>query len=132
MKFFQDLPFVVFVGNPDLCINNECRASKSLEGNKSIRNIIIYTLLGVILTSAVVTCGVILALRIQGDNSYGRNNFDEVEMEWPFILFQKFNFNINDIVSKLSDSNIVIKGCSDVVYRVETLTLLQVNVVKGI
>ncbi|XP_058786828.1 LRR receptor-like serine/threonine-protein kinase RGI1 [Vicia villosa] len=129
-KFFEDLPSSAFAGNPDLCINSKCRATGSLEGNKSIRNIIIYTFLGVILTSAIVTCGVILALRIQGDSFYGRNNFDEVEMEWSFTPFQKINFNINDVVSKLSDSNIVGKGCSGVVYRVETSTKQIIAVKK--
>ncbi|XP_058724068.1 LRR receptor-like serine/threonine-protein kinase RGI2 [Vicia villosa] len=43
-------------------------------------------------------------------------------MEWSFTPFQKLNFNINNVVSKLSDSNIVGKGCSSVIYCVETPT----------
>jgi Leucine-rich repeat (LRR) protein len=128
-KFFQELPSAAFAGNPDLCIN-KCHVSGNLRGNKSLRNIIIYTFLGVILTSAIVTCGVILALRIQGDSFYGNNSFEEVEMEWSFTPFQKFNFNINDILTKLSDSNIVGKGGSGVVYRVETPTRQVIAVKK--
>ena len=66
-----------------------------------------------------VTFGVILTLRIQGGN-FGRNFDEGCEMEWAFTPFQKLNFSINDILTKLSESNIVGKGCSGIVYRVET------------
>ncbi|KAL5128419.1 LRR receptor-like serine/threonine-protein kinase RCH1 [Glycine soja] len=121
-KFFRDLPPAAFVGNPDLCIT-KCPVSGHHRGIKSIRNIIIYTFLGVIFTSGFVTFGVMLALKIQGGT-----NFDS-EMQWAFTPFQKLNFSINDIIHKLSDSNIVGKGCSGVVYRVET-PMNQVVAVK--
>ena len=63
--------------------------------------------------------GVILALRIQGA-TFGTNFEEGSELEWAFTPFQKLNFSINDIVTKLTDSNIVGKGCSGIVYRVET------------
>ncbi|KAL1309756.1 hypothetical protein AAHE18_17G201000 [Arachis hypogaea] len=117
-KFFRDLPPAAFAGNPELCLN-KCRPEGDRQEAKSVRNILIYTFLGVILTSIVVTLGVILALRIQGA-TFGTKFEEGGELEWAFTPFQKLNFSINDIVTKLTDSNIVGKGCSGIVYRVET------------
>ncbi|XP_054798733.1 LRR receptor-like serine/threonine-protein kinase RGI2 isoform X3 [Prosopis cineraria] len=126
-KFFHDLPAAAFVGNPELCINN-CEMNRNHQSIKSVRNVIIYTFLGVILTAMFVTFGVIFALRIHGA-TFERRFDEESEMEWTFTPFQKLNFSINDIVTKLSDSNVVGKGCSGIVYRVET-PMKQIIAVK--
>ncbi|KAI9096740.1 hypothetical protein K1719_025919 [Acacia pycnantha] len=127
-KFFHDLPAAVFAGNPELCISR-CDTNRNHQGIKSVRNVIIYTFLGVILTAMFVTFGVIFALRIHGA-TFERKFDEESEMEWTFTPFQKLNFSINDIITKLSDSNVVGKGCSGIVYRVETPTKQIIAVKK--
>lgn len=115
-KFFQELPLTVFVGNPDLCINpSECRASHRSKSTNSLATLVALSIAATVIT---MTIGVISLIRVQG-TELGRND-EEQGLEWEIIPFQKINFSINDIVTKLSDSNIVGKGCSGVVYRVET------------
>uniref|UniRef100_A0A5B7AEN5 Putative LRR receptor-like serine/threonine-protein kinase RCH1 n=1 Tax=Davidia involucrata TaxID=16924 RepID=A0A5B7AEN5_DAVIN len=120
-KFFQDLPPSVFLGNQELCINRtECHSSGNLplHGKTSIRNLTVVVVLSIIVTTTIVTVGIILFIRVR-EAALGRND-EEDGLQWDITPFQKLNFSVNDIVTKLSDSNIVGKGCSGVVYRVET------------
>ncbi|XP_057503635.1 LRR receptor-like serine/threonine-protein kinase RGI2 isoform X1 [Actinidia eriantha] len=127
-KFFHDLPDTVFVGNPDLCINkSECKLSTSLHNRRSSRNLVIRVVLGITATMIIVTIGVISLIKAQGSNF--RRDDEEQCLEWEITPFQKISFSVNDIVTKLLDSNIVGKGASGVVYRVET-PLRQVIAVK--
>ncbi|KAJ7965413.1 receptor-like protein kinase 2 [Quillaja saponaria] len=127
-KFFQDLPVTAFLGNPELCINkNDCNISANLHGIKYKRSII-YALVGIALTVVLVTFATILVIRVHGA-TFGRNYDQEKDLEWAFTPFQKLNFSISDIITRLSDSNIVGKGCSGIVYRVET-PMRQVIAVK--
>ncbi|KAL6318474.1 hypothetical protein AAG906_041245 [Vitis piasezkii] len=128
-KFFQDLPATVFSGNQKLCVNkNGCHSSGSLDGRISNRNLIICVVLGVTLTIMIMCAVVIFLLRTHGAE-FGSSSNEENSLEWDFTPFQKLNFSVNDIVNKLSDSNVVGKGCSGMVYRVET-PMKQVIAVK--
>lgn len=127
-KLFQDLPAAVFYGNRELCIDrNKCQESGFLHDNTSTRNLIFCVVLGIILTVLIMTVGVISIFRSR-TAAFGRNN-EEDGLDWYFIPFQKLSFSVNDIVTRLSDSSIVGKGSSGVVYRVET-PMKQVIAVK--
>lgn len=87
---------------------------------KSTRNLVIYALLSITVTVVIVIFGLFLFIRVRGA-AFGKNiDEEEKDLEWDFTPFQKLNFSINDVVPRLSDSNIVGKGCSGIVYRVET------------
>jgi hypothetical protein len=125
-KFFHDLPASVYAGNQELCINrNKCHMDGSHHG-KNTKNLVACTLLSVTVTLLIVLLGGLLFIRTRGA-SFGRK--DEDILEWDFTPFQKLNFSVNDILTKLSDSNIVGKGVSGIVYRVET-PMKQVIAVK--
>ncbi|KAM3759416.1 hypothetical protein ACB098_01G118200 [Castanea mollissima] len=110
----------VFNGNPELCINrNECHMNGKLHGVNSARNLIIYALLSISVTVFMVIFGLFLFIRVRGA-TFEKNDEEEHNLEWNFTPFQKLNFSISDIVTSLSESNIVGKGCSGIVYRVET------------
>ena len=92
-----------FAGNPKLCIS-KCDMNQNHQGIKSVRNVIIYTFLGVIITAMFVTFGVLFALRIHG-STFERQFDEESEMEWTFTPFQKLNFSIHDILIVDCESN---------------------------
>ncbi|KAK6938296.1 Leucine-rich repeat [Dillenia turbinata] len=126
-KLFQNLPPKALSGNQDLCIEGKkCQTKKNLHGENLARNFTFCILLSLAITIITIV-GVILLLRTHGDAL--RKHNEEDGLEWDFTPFQKLNFSINEIVPKLSDSNIVGKGCSGVVYRVET-PMRQVIAVK--
>ncbi|KAJ6685262.1 LEUCINE-RICH REPEAT RECEPTOR-LIKE PROTEIN KINASE FAMILY PROTEIN-RELATED [Salix purpurea] len=127
-KLFHDLPASAYAGNQELCINrNKCHMDGSGHGSNSTRNLVVCTLLSVTVTLLIVLLGGLLFIRIRGAAS-GRKD-EEDNLEWDITPFQKLNFSVNDIVTKLSDSNVVGKGVSGMVYRVET-PLKQVIAVK--
>lgn len=129
-KFFQDLPATAFSGNQGLCTKrNECHISGNLNGMKSTKNLVIYSLLSITVAVVIVFFGAILFIRVHG-TAFGKNDEEDHELEWDLTPFQKLNFTINDIVTRLSDSNIVGKGCSGIVYRVETPTKQVIAVKK--
>jgi hypothetical protein len=127
-KLFHDLPASAYAGNQELCINrNKCHMNGSDHGKNSTRNLVVCTLLSVTVTLLIVFLGGLLFTRIRGA-AFGRKD-EEDNLEWDITPFQKLNFSVNDIVTKLSDSNIVGKGVSGMVYRVET-PMKQVIAVK--
>ncbi|KAG4210767.1 hypothetical protein ERO13_A02G066002v2 [Gossypium hirsutum] len=124
-KLFHNLPSTAFSGNQELCINQtECGWSGSPHSKTSTRNLIMRTLFSVTVTILVVIVAVYLFIRVHGAKHEG--DF----LDWHFTPFQKLNFSVNDILTSLSDSNIIGKGCSGVVYRVETTTKQVVAVKK--
>lgn len=118
-KLFQDLPPTAYAGNPELCVyKDNCHRRRSIHAAKSTRNFVICLLLSIIMTIAIITVGTILFIKIYG-SAFGGND-DENVLQWTFTPFRKLNFSLNDILTQLSDSNIIGKGCSGMVYRVET------------
>nr|AMM42803.1 LRR-RLK [Vernicia fordii] len=127
-KFFHDLNATAYAGNPELCINrNKCPLSGNSHVKNSTRNLVMCALLSLTVTLLVVLVGVLLFIRIRRA-AFERKDEENI-LEWEFTPFQKLNFSVSDIVTRLSDSNIIGKGCSGMVYRVET-PLKQVIAVK--
>ncbi|KAH0976735.1 hypothetical protein GBA52_026454 [Prunus armeniaca] len=129
-NFFKDIPSTAYEGNPKLCINrNECHLNGNLHDKKSIRYLIVCVLLSVTATILLMLAGMVLFVRVAGI-TFGMDSKEESHLIWDFTPFQKLNFSVNDIVTRLSDSNIVGKGCSGMVYRVETPTKQVIAVKK--
>ncbi|CAI9115672.1 OLC1v1016645C6 [Oldenlandia corymbosa var. corymbosa] len=127
-KLFHDIPIASFVGNQQLCINRaQCHFSEH-DKSKTIRNLIIFVVISVLVTVGVFTFGVIFYIKAREDKL--NRNDEENSLQWSFTPFQKLDFSVNDILPKLSESNIVGKGGSGVVYRVETPAHQQVIAVK--
>ncbi|PRQ24825.1 putative protein kinase RLK-Pelle-LRR-XI-1 family [Rosa chinensis] len=130
-NFFKDLPPTAFAGNHKLCINgNKCQPNRNLHDKKSIRYLIICILLSVTATIFLMLAGIALFVRVWGITFGMTNGKEENDLVWEFTPFQKLDFAVNDIVTKLSDSNIVGKGGSGMVYRVETPTRQVIAVKK--
>ncbi|XP_048431889.1 LRR receptor-like serine/threonine-protein kinase RGI2 isoform X2 [Pyrus x bretschneideri] len=129
-NFFKDIPPTAFAGNPKLCINrNQCHLNDNLHDKKSIRYLLVCALLSVTATIMVMLAGIFLFVRICGI-TFGMHSEQENDLVWAFTPFQKLNFSVNDIVTGLSESNVVGKGCSGMVYRVETPTKQVIAVKK--
>ncbi|KAL5776707.1 hypothetical protein ACOSP7_009633 [Xanthoceras sorbifolium] len=129
-KLFHDLPSSAFAGNQELCINrSQCNIGDSLHGRRSTKNLVLCAFLSVTATMLILLFGVLLIIRARG-TTYRGNDEEEKDLEWDFTPFQKLNFSVNDIVTKLLDSNIIGKGCSGMVYRVETPTKQIIAVKK--
>ncbi|XP_047341748.1 LRR receptor-like serine/threonine-protein kinase RGI2 [Impatiens glandulifera] len=114
-KFFQDLPSTAFIGNEKLCINRTQCHGKT-HSKKFIRKLAIFVILGTSAAIVTVTLGILLFLRACRRSDEERY----INLQWEIIPFQKLNFSVDDIVTRLSESNIIGKGYSGVVYRVET------------
>ncbi|KAK6118814.1 hypothetical protein DH2020_047449 [Rehmannia glutinosa] len=122
-KFFQELPNGTFIGNEELCFSmNKCNTKKDIHRNLTILIVLIF-----IIALITVSAGTIFYNRAK--YTIFKKNDEENGHQWTFIPFQKLNFSVDDVVSKLSDSNIVGRGCSGIVYRVEIPTM-QVIAVK--
>ncbi|XP_016435749.2 uncharacterized protein LOC107761968 [Nicotiana tabacum] len=118
-KFFHDLPTSVFIGNQELCTNRDaCHLSGNHHGLKSIRRITIAIVLSIFMAMLILTACIAIFIRTQGEIC--QKDDEENGLEWEFIPFRKLSFSVNDVVPRLSESNIVGKGCSSFVYRVET------------
>lgn len=127
-KFFQNLPHDSFVGNPELCfVKNKCYPSKDIHRRKYVRNLTMLSVFIFIIVLIVVTSGAMYYNRTLGVTF--KENDEEKGLQWEFTPFQKLNFSVEDVVTKLTDSNIVGRGCSGTVYRVET-PMRQVVAVK--
>ncbi|KAL6209292.1 hypothetical protein ACLB2K_020234 [Fragaria x ananassa] len=130
-NFFKELPPSAFAGNHKLCINgNECQLNRNVHEKNSIIYLIICILLSVTATIFVMLAGIALFVRVWGISFGMTNSKEEEDLVWDYTPFQKLDFSVNDIVTKLSDSNIVGKGGSGVVYRVETPTRHVIAVKK--
>ncbi|KAJ8541534.1 hypothetical protein K7X08_002350 [Anisodus acutangulus] len=120
-KFFQGLPSSVFLGNQELCTNTTaCHLGGNHDhhGLKSIRKITIAIVLSIFMAMLVLTASIAIFIRAQGEIC--QKDDEENGLEWEFTPFRKLSFSVNDVVPRLSESNIVGKGCSSFVYRVET------------
>ncbi|KAH7568022.1 hypothetical protein JRO89_XS07G0215600 [Xanthoceras sorbifolium] len=106
-KLFHDLPSSAFAGNQELCINrSQCNIGDSLHGRRSTKNLVLCAFLSVTATMLILLFGVLLIIRARG-TTYRGNDEEEKDLEWDFTPFQKLNFSVNDIVTKLLDSNII-------------------------
>ncbi|XP_010519387.1 PREDICTED: LRR receptor-like serine/threonine-protein kinase RCH1 isoform X2 [Tarenaya hassleriana] len=124
-NFFHHLPDDAFLGNSHLCSSENTKRCPSNRTKRNTRNIIVYSLLSAALAITVTAVSLYWLFRLQG-SAFGNSNGEE----WELTPFQKLGFSINDIVTGLSDSNIVGKGGSCVVYRIETSSRQVIAVKK--
>ncbi|KAL8524585.1 hypothetical protein ACS0TY_014258 [Phlomoides rotata] len=120
-KFFQDLPSDSFAGNQALCFTkNKSHSNNDIHRRKYVRHMTVLLVLIFIVTLIMLTAGAMYYKRKQ-DTEFEKID-EEKGLQWKFTPYQKFNFSVEDVVAKLCDSNIVGRGCSGTVYRVETPT----------
>lgn len=132
-SFFRELPDSVLFGNQELCISGKtCHLNKDLHGRKSLstKDIGLCIVLSTIATTIILILGLALTIRTRRVEFQSKNDEEENGLEWDLIPFQKLTFSLNEITSRLIDSNIIGQGCSGVVYRVETPTKQVIAVKK--
>ncbi|XP_015074397.1 receptor-like protein kinase 2 [Solanum pennellii] len=118
-KFFQGLPPSAFIGNQELCTDRAaCHLSGDHHGLKFIKKITIAIVLSIFMATLIVTASIAIFIRTQGEIC--QKDDEENGLQWEFTPFRKLSFSVTDVVPRLSESNIVGKGCSSFVYRVET------------
>lgn len=128
-KFFQNLPYDSFAGNRKLCfVKNKCYPNKDTHRRKYVRNLTILSVFIFIIVLIMVTSGAMYYTRTTRGVATKEND-EEKGLHWEFTPFQKLNFSVEDVVTKLTDQNIVGRGCSGIVYRVE-VPMRQVIAVK--
>ncbi|KAG6432549.1 hypothetical protein SASPL_104129 [Salvia splendens] len=115
-KFFQNLPYDSFAGNNNLCfVKNNCFPSKDSHRKRYVRNL-------TILSVSIFIIALIMATMYYYNRTRAYGDDEEKGLQWEFTPFQKVSFSVAEVVTQLSDANIVGKGCSGIVYRVETHT----------
>ncbi|KAL0352485.1 UNVERIFIED_CONTAM: putative LRR receptor-like serine/threonine-protein kinase [Sesamum calycinum] len=125
--FFRTLTIKSFLENPDLCESLDgYTCSSHLMRRNGLKSAKTLALLGVILTSvvmAVVAVWILVARShkyvVEKSCMSSSSTEEDFSYPWTFIPFQKLNFTIENILNCLRDENVIGKGCSGVVYRVE-------------
>ncbi|XP_020554537.1 probable LRR receptor-like serine/threonine-protein kinase At1g34110 isoform X2 [Sesamum indicum] len=125
--FFRTLTIKSFLENPDLCESLDgYTCSSHLMRRNGLKSAKTLALLGVILTSvvmAVVAVWILVARNhkyvVEKSCMSSSSTEEDFSYPWTFIPFQKLNFTIENILNCLRDENVIGKGCSGVVYRVE-------------
>ncbi|KAF6157427.1 hypothetical protein GIB67_004365 [Kingdonia uniflora] len=139
--FFTKLPVSDLTGNPSLCFyGNHCSGDGrggSGRHSKAARVVMI-----VLVCFASVLLLVALYIMVQGKElprGFGRTKeFDldggdddvEVGPPWEVMLYQKLDLSIVDVAKSLTTGNILGKGRSGVVYRVNILSGVTIAVKK--
>jgi hypothetical protein len=129
-KLFHLLAATDLVGNQGLCPNghDSCfvenvAMTKMLNRSNSKRSEMIKVAIGLLsfLSVAMTIFGVVMVFRarriVRDDNDSEMGGGDS--WPWQFTPFQKVNFCVEQILKCLVESNVIGKGCSGIVYRVE-------------
>ncbi|CAL9130497.1 unnamed protein product, partial [Musa acuminata var. zebrina] len=133
-KLFRQLSASDLAGNQGLCTHGGDVCFVTLDANgrpimmveaesRRVHKLKLAIALLITATVAMVLgmIGVIRARRMGGKG--GEDDGSEMggEMSWPwqFTPFQKLSFSVDQVVRSLVDANVIGKGCSGVVYRVQ-------------
>ncbi|XP_039141371.1 LOW QUALITY PROTEIN: receptor-like protein kinase 2 [Dioscorea cayenensis subsp. rotundata] len=135
-KLFRQLSASDLAGNQGLCTHGGDVCFVNLDGDgkpvissdvetRRLHRIKLAISLLITVTVALVLgmLGIVRARRMGRRNGGDEDDAEMVgELSWPwqFTPFQKLNFSVEQIVRSLVDANVIGKGCSGVVYRVNT------------
>ncbi|CAL9062680.1 unnamed protein product [Musa banksii] len=125
--FFRQLPAASFAGNQQLCANrSDCLLQLKTRSNPSRRAILSC---GIALTVglAIMIVWLLMWTRKLAER---RKKEGHGDWQWDFTVFQKVSFSVDDVVQGLSETNVIGRGSSGVVYRVETGAGLTIAVKK--
>ncbi|KAG6509995.1 hypothetical protein ZIOFF_028003 [Zingiber officinale] len=133
-KLFRQLSASDLAGNQGLCTHggDVCFVTLDANGRPIIKaeaesrrmhqlKLAIALLVTATVAMVVGMIGVIRAKRIGGGKGDDDDSEMGGEMSWPwqFTPFQKLNFSVEQVVRSLVDANVIGKGYSGVVYRVQ-------------
>lgn len=122
--FFRELPPSVLDGNAGLCNSGAgCFMQGSINttdqpghsGDSGIK-LIISLLFSI--TAVLMLLGIYLIVRAR-KIPHEVDEDPEIGWPWQMTLFQKLSFSVEDVLENLVSSNIIGKGCSGIVYRVQ-------------
>ncbi|CAN6475749.1 unnamed protein product [Victoria cruziana] len=118
-KLFRDLPQSVLEGNSGLCTTGDgcfIQVNQTKDGKTHKKNLKWVIALLVSATLLVLISSPLLIKRVHAiSTSPGGMGGD-----WKFTMFQKVNFSFDELLMGLVEENVIGKGCSGVVYRVDT------------
>lgn len=118
--FFRTLTPNSYVGNAGLCVSPDGQTCSSLETHHSTHvgavTILVCILSGII---ALALCTGWYLVFTTGRRFRQELIRDDFSWPWTFIPFQKLNFTIENVLENLTETNIIGKGCSGVVYKAD-------------
>ncbi|CAI9778004.1 unnamed protein product [Fraxinus pennsylvanica] len=126
--FFQTLTSKCFLENSRLCesLDGTTCFSHLMRGkrSKSAKNIALVAVILASVTMSVVATWILVfrnhACVIDKSGLSNSSGEEDFSYPWTFIPFQKLNFTVENILNSMRDENVIGKGCSGVVFKVET------------
>ncbi|KAH7287796.1 hypothetical protein KP509_32G075000 [Ceratopteris richardii] len=119
--FFRTLSRSSIMGNPGLCdsISRSCDVSDGMDGPRSGVTSLLICLFVSAAAAILVVFGLLLMYRMRKVG--GEVDLEEVDSPWPWSVtyFCKLNLSVDDILDELMDRNVIGRGCSGLVYKVE-------------
>nr|GMC69914.1 probable LRR receptor-like serine/threonine-protein kinase At4g26540 [Ipomoea batatas] len=122
--FFTKLPLSVLAGNTELCLSGKvCSGDQSggVRRSKAAR-VAMIVLLCTACALLVAALYIILAGKIHGRGAHGfdLSSDDDVELgpPWEVTVYQKLDLSIVDVAKSLTPGNIVGRGRTGIVYKV--------------
>ncbi|KAI5075617.1 hypothetical protein GOP47_0009693 [Adiantum capillus-veneris] len=114
---FSSMPVNNYVGNPGLC-GPSCNAMARRGSQERSGRAIVGFLFGSV--GFMFTVGLVLLCTLVMKHSAARVHEPD-NMEWPWELtpFQKLSFTVEDVLERMVESNVIGKGGSGVVYKIE-------------
>ncbi|KAJ0972115.1 hypothetical protein J5N97_020074 [Dioscorea zingiberensis] len=123
---FRQLPKTAFSGNQELCITpSKCfhRRNKITQGHHPSRSVVFGLVLSLTLATLFATLATLLKIRAWKIAAAKNKNEDQEGFwQWELTPFQKLGFSAEEVVNGLVDSNVIGRGSSGLVYRIETRT----------
>ncbi|KAJ8770095.1 hypothetical protein K2173_011177 [Erythroxylum novogranatense] len=127
--FFRTLSSNMYFQNPDLCESLDGSTCSSRlfrrDGLKSTKTVVLISVILASVTVLLLASWILVTRkhRYMVEKTLGASASpscaEDFSYPWTFIPFQKLNFTIDNILDCLKDENVIGKGCSGVVYKVE-------------
>ncbi|KAK4362495.1 hypothetical protein RND71_017736 [Anisodus tanguticus] len=133
-SFFAKLPLSVIAGNPDLCFSgNQCSADKSggVRRSKAARVamvVLLCTACALLLVALYIILGGKIRNRKAHDYDLDGDNDVELGPPWEVTVYQKLELSIADVAKCLTVGNVLGRGRSGVVYKVNIPSGLTIAV----
>ncbi|KAF2548322.1 hypothetical protein F2Q70_00022276 [Brassica cretica] len=120
---FKTISASSYLQNTNLCHTMDGVTCSSHNGQRKSPKMV--ALVAVILASITIALLAAWLLVLRNNHRYKTqkqtttttSTADDFSYPWTFIPFQKLGISVNNIVSSLTDENVIGKGCSGVVYR---------------
>jgi Leucine-rich repeat (LRR) protein len=126
--FFKTISTTSYLQNTNLCHSLDGITCSSHTGqNNGVKSPKIVALTAVILASITIAILAAWLLILRNNHLYktsqnsssSPSTAEDFSYPWTFIPFQKLGITVNNIVTSLTDENVIGKGCSGIVYKAE-------------